>query len=395
MDEAGLEVTARRALLLVVALLRCSQVARIDDDAGLVDAGPPTDAGSRPDAGPLPDGGGVTDAGPTDAGGDLVTGSITWVGCNRISRGDWDSTANPSSANVPELTQTFADLAAMPRPADRFVFTGDLVLGLDTGKSPLDTELAAWAQRFAASAPLPVLAVPGNHEMLVKSGSSEITNDRADAVWLQFVTANGLAPSANGPTTAAPNDDLLTDDQSRFSFSVDVGELHLVLLNTDTPNTNGTSRIGWVPLHWLRRDLAAAQANPAIAHVFVFGHKPLVAPPGETGSDSTIDATLVKPVLDALDATPKVRGYFCAHAHLWNALRLGGTRNLWQVTAGNGGSDLQSAWAAGSPFFGFSELRVHADGRVGVVSHERPFPSPYFSATVAPAVPRAEFVISP
>jgi hypothetical protein len=388
-DQAGREVTVRRALLIIFGLLRCSQVAQVE---------PGDDAGAHVDAGARPDGG--VDAGPVDSGssldgGDVITSSVSWVGCNRLSRTDWNSTTNPSSANVPELTQTFADLAAMPRRPDRFVLTGDLVLGLDPGKSPLDTELAAWAPLFALAPVVPVLAVPGNHEMLVKSGGNELTNDKADAVWLQFVTASGLAPSGNGPTSAPPNDDALTDDQSHFSFSVDVGDLHLVLLNTDTPNTHGSAAIGWVPLHWLQRDLAAAQANPAIAHIFVFGHKPLVAPPGETGSDSTIDATLVQPVLTALDSTPKARGYFCAHAHLWNALRLGGSRNLFQVTAGNGGSDLQAAWAAGSPFFGFSELRVHADGRVGVVSHERPFPSPYSSATVAPAVPRAEVVISP
>jgi hypothetical protein len=93
-----------------------------------------------------------------------------------------------------------------------------------------------------------------------------------------------------------------------------------------------------------------------------------------------------------LDQTTKVRGYFCAHAHLWDATRLPGPRGVYQVVAGNGGSPVESSWAA--PFYGFTEVRIYSTGKVGVVSHERPVPSPY-DGPASPTTPRNEVVISP
>lgn len=388
-----------RVAWLIVCLGACSSSVTSHEgpDAGLVDAGR-GDGGPR-DEGHVDAGAPSPDAGPAPDGGGASASSFVFVGCNRLQRADWSTKKNPSSANLAQLQQTFTDVAALPVQPQHFFFTGDLVLGLDTGSSPLDAELAAWAQLYAASpvAQVPLLALPGNHEMLEKnSAGNEVVNPSADAVWSSFITTNGFGPAvANGPTTAAPNDDALVDDQSRLSSSFDSGDTHFVLLNTDTANTGGAARIGWVPLHWLERDLAAAQADPAIARIFVLGHKPLVAPSGSTGSDATVEASLATPLITLLDATPKVQGYLCAHAHLWDLTRLPGTRGVAQVVAGNGGSQLESAWAQGTPFYGFTEVRVHADGRVGVVSWQRPVPSPYDSTSVSAATAAAEVFITP
>ena len=42
------------------------------------------------------------------------------------------------------------------------------------------------------------------------------------------------------------------------------------------------------------------------------------------------------------------------------------------MIAGNAGSQLNSAFLAGSPFFGFSQINVYASGKVGLISYQRP-----------------------
>ena len=180
---------------------------------------------------------------------------------------------NPSSANVPQLQQTFADVVALPERARFFFFTGDLVLSLTQSTTNLASQLAGWSTLYKAapmSAAVPMVPVTGNHELLYASSSgADLSNGPADTVWTQWQAAQGFDTHAgNGPTNAPPNADALQDDQSKLSYSFDDHGNHYVVLNTDTWTTRGdpirrrpVDLIGWIALHWLTADLQAAQSR--------------------------------------------------------------------------------------------------------------------------------------
>ena len=395
--------------LLLVTAAACSGGAT----AGAPDGSPtdpavdptPVEAGAM---GPGLDGGhpGEQEAGrgPDAGSGDDVALSFVFIGCNRISKGDWDPAANPSAANVPQLQQTLTDIAAMPRAPSFVFFTGDLVLGLNKDSTLLAGQLDAWGQLYKAhpvSSKVELVPMTGNHEMLYKDKKSglELSNPDADPIWTQWLAASGFGGKAgNGPTNAPPNADALQDDQSKLSYSFDVKGVHFVVLNTDTWTTTGSAtatELGWIALHWLTADLAAAQASSQVTSIFVLGHKPVVNPSGSTLADDAINPALTAGVQAALDGTPKVKGYLAAHSHEWDARKLSGSRGVYQVIAGNGGSALEADWTVPVPYYGFSEARIYTSGRVGVVSHQRPVPTPYDSPTVVPATPAPELTIAP
>ncbi|HSN26705.1 MAG TPA: hypothetical protein VLT45_10480 [Kofleriaceae bacterium] len=339
------------------------------------------------------------------SGSDAVVSSFVFVGCNRIQKADLDPAGDPSSANLAELKQDFADIAALPDRPKYWFFVGDLVTNLVSGSTTMQAQLDAWAQVYAASpvaSMLELVPVVGNHEMLYKTtvgnAKVELSNPKADAVWRAWLATNHFAKhGGNGPTNAGSNDDALQDDQSSLTYSFDDGSAHFIVLDTDswttTPDpTTGDTQIGWVAQHWLAADLAAAQANPAITGIYVFGHKPLVAP--GTSSDGTLNAAQVVAVEQLLDSTPKVKGYFAAHVHEWFSTKLPGARGVYQIVAGNGGSELETAWTEPQPYFGFTLVRIYASGKLGVVSYRRPAPTPYNATTTTPAVADPELVIS-
>ena len=99
-------------------------------------------------------------------------------------------------------------------------------------------------------------------------------------------------------------------------------------------------------------------------------------------------------MIQLLDQTPKVKGYFTSHAHEWWPTQLPGARGVWQIIAGNGGSPLETSWTEPAPYFGFTLVKIYASGKVGVTSYRRPAPSPYDAPTTTPATPAPELVIS-
>ena len=391
--------------LLLVAAAACSSGAANQSDSARSDPPPVGPVGTAGGDGgqPGPSGDGGSDGGV--AGSDVAL-SFVFVGCNRISKADWDPATNPSSANVAQLQQTLTDIAAMPRTPKFVFFTGDLVLALKQDSSVLAAQLDGWRQLYKAhpiSTKVDLVPMTGNHEMLYKDKQSglELSNPGADQVWTQWLAASGFgAKAGNGPTNAAPNADALQDDQSKLSYSFDASSVHFVVLNTDTWTTTATgssnaTELGWIALHWLQADLAAAQANAQISSIFVLGHKPIVNPNGSTLADDAINPALTAGIEGALNGTPKIKAYLAAHAHEWDARKLTGARGVYQIIAGNGGSALESNWAASPPYYGFSEARVYTSGRVGIVSYQRPVPSPYNSPSVVAAKPVPELTIVP
>ncbi len=340
-----------------------------------------------------------------------LTTSFVYVGCNRIGFDVTDPA--PSTANVAQLEQTLADIKALPVKPDYFFFVGDLVLGMqdDEGKT-VARELDAWKtlvdkNQFAESG-IELLPIPGNHEadasQKVSSGDYVEYPDPANlAAWVAWLDVNHLAKASNGPSGKAElKRDLLAEDNNQtqtYSFDDLKSGIHYLLLNTDSlsivpnPLLPGKTVASWAPLHWVERDVARADKNPDIKKIVVLAHKPLVLEnPGTHDIVYNTDPyTLGDALLKLFSNTPKFAGYFCAHAHEWLYTdKLGPRKNVTQVIAGNGGSELESGWSpAGGTYFGFTVVNLYDDDTVGVVSYTRPAPTPYDAAGPQPAAKAA------
>jgi hypothetical protein len=312
---------------------------------------------------------------------DPIVASLAFLGCNRIGDGAADDNL-PSTANVANLVQTSTELPAPPRPPplpSPLFFVGDLVVSHHTGTDTLRSQLQGWKAVYDGS-PLPNSAVQlvtaaGNHEMLAKveldGEGVEVSNAAAGAVFTSEMA--DFIPTGNGPTPEPPNPDGVQRDESRLSFSFRNGDRFFVLLDTDTyVGDDSPDGIGYVPLHWLRDQLTQAQNDPTIAHVFVFGHKPIV---GQEGEGETIAPSQLEAFTSLLcdpsgsGAPTKVRGYFCAHAHYWHYDSLpcpSSNGRLNQIINGNGGTSVENDFfEPPHGFFGYTVLGV--TGRGGVV----------------------------
>ena len=257
-----------------------------------------------------------------------------------------------------------------------------------------------------------LVPLPGNHEMLKKVGDDkdrdeeiEVPNPATNARWLKWLRDSGFdsfAKVANGPTDAPPNPDKLADDQSEMTYSFNLGDVHFVVINTDTLTTDidkdtKAPHIGWVPYHWIEADIRSAQANPKLSAIFLIGHKPIMDRP-RSEEDAVLN-TKNHPLGDQLQtmfkANDKIRAYLCAHEHFFDCSRLEKAPQVWQVIAGNAGSKLNGKWdPTGGTFFGFSQINVYSSGKVVLVNYKRPTPKPpqkYFEgAPVSPSVAQAQ-----
>ncbi|HTE45257.1 MAG TPA: metallophosphoesterase family protein, partial [Gemmatimonadaceae bacterium] len=114
--------------------------------------------------------------------------SFAVMGCNRVAAPE--SIGVVSTANVPELNATFADIAAMnPKPAFLF-FAGDLVFGYTNDSTALDRELKGWIALYQASplngSGVELVTVPGNHET---DNLAKVAYEPGERTWLRDMTA--------------------------------------------------------------------------------------------------------------------------------------------------------------------------------------------------------------
>jgi hypothetical protein len=344
---------------------------------------------------------------------DPVVFSFVSFGCNRVGN---DQLANnsPSSANIGQLTQDFAEitdsshLGVLP---DYVFFTGDLVQNLAPGIDMLSSQLEGWKAVYAStplgSSSIPLIAVAGNHELLVQvtvtatpapmstpgSGQASSVEGNSAAVTVQIpnpptgaVFTSEMAdfiPAANGPTVAPPNPDHVERDESMLSFSFRDGANLFIVVDTDTYTGGDTPEVtGFVPLNWLTEQLDAANSDSTIENIFVFGHRPIDSPDPNNLPIAPSQALPFYELLAAPTATgapTKVRVYICAHAHLWNegvpsTAPLGST--LVQVIAGNGGSPVSSAFTP-PIYYGYTLFSLTQAGDLTAESWGRPVPVPY------------------
>ncbi len=343
-----------------------------------------------------------------------IAASFVILGDNQVGQ-EQASAKDASHANLAQLRQTLKDISALePKPAYIF-FAGDLVDhgDEDPGQTIAD-RLDAWTKIYRQASQefglqIPLVPLPGNHEMMrveFKDGKPlEASNPQSYAAWQKWLASSGFGRfSGNGPTAAAPNLDQLAEDNSRITYSFDDADgNHFIIINTFTLNQQPEPPRGWIPFHWIAEDARKAEANPNVRRIFAFGHMPIriAGLPFDAQGDNSILNTETNPLAQKLQDTfgqlSKFRGYFCGHLHLWDCSLLPESKDVWQVIAGNSGSKpikrSMGAWQA--PFFyGFTVTRIHEDGRIGVVSYQRPIPDPYYSAAPQPpAIPQPEIFL--
>lgn len=318
---------------------------------------------------------------------DPVVFSFTFFGCNRLDDKGVEKTGSASTANVAQLQQDFAEISKL---APQYVFlAGDIVLGLSPGDTDLKSQLSLWKRKFGkASGKLKIVAFSGNHEMLQKIKSkdgakSERPNPPAYSLWpasmKDYIAGN------NGPSNTAPNPDGLTGDESRLSYTFQSGPYFFMILNTDTMIDANT--IGDIPLKWIAEKLAAAQSDPKIEHIFVMGHKPIVAP--KDGQDPSGAESILKSqgrdFYALLNQNSKVRAYLSAHAHEWNYSPALFNGKIPQIVAGNGGSPPNKNWQKPHDYFGYTLVTVKQSGKIEAYSYGRDIPSPYYKQKHLPS----------
>ena len=298
-------------------------------------------------------------AAPTSAVRDTLAYSFAVLGCNRIDNADVNLATNPSTANVPQLTRTFDDLAALRPVPDYLFFMGDMVLGYSPDTAVIGRELRAWVALYRA-APLSrtgirMVAMPGNHEVM--SGKNQPSFVGAEQAW-----RTALRPylaGRNGPPAGGP--DRLATDQSQLSYSFDYKQSHFVVLNTDPVGAEGT-----VPLNWLGQDLAAARARGS-KHLFALGHKPALPAPA---NDGLSNGGSMWSLLEANHA----EAMLAAHNHLYYRIQTP-PYHPWQLIAGNGGSVLDASAHPNKVFFGYTLVKVFTSGKVKAYSYGRDLPT--------------------
>jgi hypothetical protein len=185
---------------------------------------------------------------------------------------------------------------------------------------------------------------------------------------------NTVANVTGTTTSTAPGTaDSLTTDQSKLSYSFDVGSSHFVVINTDPAGADTTA-----PNVWLQADLAAALGRGA-QHYFVFGHKPAFTydyPANAGAKNSGLDANVANRdafwnIIENFGAT-----YFCGHEHIYNIAQPvktdGSTSTAYQVLVGSGGSGFDNSAALNGTqpvtdrYYAWANVKVFASGKVEI-----------------------------
>jgi hypothetical protein len=378
---------------------------------------------------------------------DPVDFSFVFFGCNRL--GGKEAEGIPSTANEAQLKQDLLDIAAL-KPRPQYIFlAGDIVLGIPTYKPgeifddkqathKLSKELNAWREMldiFGKDQAIhdllkdtKLVVFTGNHELLKKvsdpyvfiekkSGDEgeamEVPNQPAygfwqdqiiatweKSAWPTFVAGND-GPGKGGDLVNPYDGDHLVNSEKRLSYTLTLespskNKYFFVVLNTDSMVDDRT--LGDIPLKWAKGKLADAQRNPDIGHIFVMGHKPIVAPidnddPVVAQSINAYEARDFYALLNNPGLTPpvgnnpsatKVRAYLAAHSHEWNYQPKLKFDNIIgtvpQLVAGNGGSPPVKSWQTNG-YFGFTLVSVSKGNVVNLKSYGRPIPSPYQTQT--------------
>ncbi len=177
---------------------------------------------------------------------------LLWLGCTQV----WGSTLNVPAEEADEFhfvvlgDAQFHDATKFNRIIDQtrrlrpaFVIqVGDLIEGYQSDLSLVEAEWQRFARQIAPLAPIPFLAVPGNHDVM------------------------------NHTFTADPQlEQLYVRHWGPLYWSFVYKHTRFIGLNSDD-STTGSNQIAGEQLAWLEHTLAAA--NSDVEHTFVFLHRP-------------------------------------------------------------------------------------------------------------------------
>jgi hypothetical protein len=328
---------------------------------------------------------------------DAVVLKFAIFGDNQIGYTAWQETKgiNPSSANIPQLRQTVADITNTdPLPEVLFIL-GDLVMNevMDNGET-LQIQLNAWQEVYDSlpgSQMIPLVPIPGNHEFVVYSplDDNEGPNPGAIDVWVEWFLANGYDTYAgNGPKPEGSNPDLLVRDESMLTYSFTMKGVHFVIINTDTlnPIINPKTKTpllmqGWIPINWIEDDIRRAQLDRNISTIIVLAHRPIETPYPETTERAIIMNSEEYPfgtrLARVMRENSKVKLFLASHLHRWDSARLEGGNGVMQIIVGNGGSHLDTDWnPEGGVYYGYAIVRVYESGTLIVEDYGRELPPP-------------------
>lgn len=171
---------------------------------------------------------------------------------------------------------------AVRQGADAVFFPGDLIDGYFAHRDDYAWQLRAWLRVVEpVHSHVPVYTGMGNHEALLDVWSDGVVIDKAgpasaEAVFAELMVNPGGAPPPE-TADAPPYDETV--------YSVDLGAVHFVMLNTNYwitrmpghPRHEGKGNREGVlmdgQLAWLEQDLEAARKRGA-EHIVVMGHEP-------------------------------------------------------------------------------------------------------------------------
>ncbi|MGH1347201.1 MAG: metallophosphoesterase family protein [Nannocystales bacterium] len=171
---------------------------------------------------------------------------------------------------------------AQRRGVEAVFFPGDLIDGYSTHVDDYVHEIRTW-QRVAepVAGSIPIYTGMGNHEAIVdmKADGVSLSKPGEDSAEARFASLMVNPSGAPAPETeGAPSYD-------ETVYSVDLGDVHLVMLNTNYwrtshpghPRNEGKgNREGFImdgQMKWLEEDLSAARAAGA-KQIVVMGHEP-------------------------------------------------------------------------------------------------------------------------
>jgi hypothetical protein len=190
---------------------------------------------------------------------------------------------------------------------------------------------------------------------------------------------------SNVSTTSPGASDGVTTDQSKLSYSFDVGTSHFAVINTDPAGADSTA-----PAIWLNADFSSAQTRGA-TRFFVFGHKPAYTYQYITGYTQATGVNTFAPATSGLDLIGTTNRdafwsviesygatYFCGHEHTYNVMQpkvmnadgtVNHVSNAYQVLVGSGGSPFDAtALFTNSPvtdrYYAFANVRIYQSGKV-------------------------------
>ncbi len=194
---------------------------------------------------------------------------------------------------------------ARGRGAQAVFFPGDLIDGYATHPDDFDQQLRTWLRAVEGiHGSIPIYTGIGNHEVLIDQWEDGVAlaksgKDSAETHFAAMMVNPGGAPPPERPG-APPYDETV--------YSVDLGPLHMVMLNTNYwyashvghPRNEGAgNREGFLmdgQLAWLEADLEAAREAGA-EHIIVMGHEPAFPVGGHVK-----DAMWWKNEIDAVNA---------------------------------------------------------------------------------------------